>query len=65
AQSIMELHGGSLRFTTEPREGTTFTFTLPTLTEAEEASSQGQRATSSDGLPMLVCEGDEGMARSA
>ena len=65
AQSIMELHGGSLLFTTEPGEGTTFTFTLPKLTEVEEASSQGQRATSSDGLRMLVCEGDEGMARSA
>jgi signal transduction histidine kinase len=65
AQSIMELHGGSLRFTTEADEGTTFTFTLPTLNEVEESSSQGQRATSSDGLRMLACEGDEGVARSA
>jgi len=62
AQSIMELHGGSLRFTTETGEGTTFTFTLPKATEFHESSSQIRRTRSGDGVPVLVCEDDEDTA---
>ncbi|NNK41526.1 MAG: PAS domain S-box protein [Myxococcales bacterium] len=62
AQSIMELHGGSLQFTTQEGQGTTFTFTLPKASEFETSSSQVRRTKNRHGLPVLVCEDDEGMA---
>jgi PAS domain S-box-containing protein len=62
AQSIIELHGGSLRFTTQEGQGTTFTFALPKASEFETSSSQVRRTKNRDGVPVLVCGDDEGMA---
>lgn len=70
-QSIAERHGGFITFTSEPDEGSTFTFVLPALDPATiekiksakgETSSGGGHILLVDDEPMIVSAGEELLA---
>ena len=63
ARSIIELHGGTIGFTTEAGQGTTFTFTLPKMVAVEVTRPQAKLSTAIDGIRVLVCEDDKDVAR--